>query len=159
MTASEQIFEPLAVEQLLDRVRARHTEGWRLVQIGVTRLDDTLEVTYSFDLKGRLSNLRVHIPTAVSRLPSVSGIYSCAFLYENEMQDLFNLEVEGMTVDFHYNLYKTTVKHAFASTKPPQSQPNDQGVSATKCLAKPEAAPPPVREERRPSEHTAPKPA
>ena len=57
------------------------------------------------------------------RVPSISPIYGCAFLYENEMHDLFNIKVEGMTVDFHGNLYNTTVKFAFGETKAPAAKP------------------------------------
>jgi ech hydrogenase subunit D len=56
-------------------------------------------------------------------VPSISSIYSCAFLYENEMHDLFELQVDGMVVDFKGNLYKTAMKYPFGSTKAPVAQP------------------------------------
>ena len=45
-------------------------------------------------------NFRLHLADEALRVPSISSIYWCAFLYENEMHDLFNLKVEGMAVDF-----------------------------------------------------------
>ncbi len=115
----EQTMEPIAVETLLQRVQKMHEDGYRLVQIHATTLPDKLEITYSFDLDLRLASLRLHLPLEEPRLPSVSTIYGCAVLYENEMHDLFRVQVDGMTLDFKGNLYKTAVKFPFGSTKAP----------------------------------------
>ena len=63
----------------------------------------------------------MHVPAVEARVPSISSLYWCAFLYENEMHDLFNVRVDGMTVDFHGHLYQTSVKYAFGSTKAPSA--------------------------------------
>ena len=114
----EQSFPAVPVEGLLARVREFRDQGWRLVQIGAAVLGDTIEVTYSFDLGGRLSNLRVSLPVdGPQRIPSVSSVYPCSFLYENEMHDLFRIQVDGMAVDFKGKFYRTTVPFPFAPRK------------------------------------------
>jgi ech hydrogenase subunit D len=118
-TSPDQTFETITTDALLPRVRLLHQQQYRLVQISATRLPEQLELTYSFDLENRLANLRLQIPAAEARVPSISGIYWCAFLYENEMHDLFHLKVDGMAVDFRGNLYQMTVKFPFGSTKAP----------------------------------------
>ncbi len=128
-------IEIVTADQLRDKVAALRERGMRLVQISATRLPDEVEVTYSFDLNDRLSNLRLLIPGEDSVLPSISGIFGCAVLYENEIHDLFDVRVEGLTVDFKGNLYKTSVKFPFGSTKPPSGGPS--------CSI-PEPAPPPA---------------
>jgi len=112
-------LETITVAELLERVRARRTAGARLMQISVTALPEQFELTYSFDRAGVLSSLRLFVPAVDPRVPSISGIYACAYLYENEMHDLFNLQVEGINVDFHGTLYNTTVKYAFSAAQPP----------------------------------------
>ncbi len=119
----EQIFETITVETLLERVRAFREQGWRLVQIGATRLLDQLELTYSFDRENRLANLRLALSGDEPKVPSISSIYWCAFLYENELHDLFKLHVSGLVVDFHGNFYKTAMKFPFGATKPPVAEP------------------------------------
>ena len=89
------------------------------MQICATRVAELLELTYSFDRERQLSSFRVVLPAAEARIPSVSSIYWCAFLYENELHDLFGIEVTDMAVDFHGTLYKTAVKFPFGSTKAP----------------------------------------
>jgi ech hydrogenase subunit D len=116
-------IEAIRVDLLRDRVRELREQGMRLVQISATLLPDEVELTYSFDLNNSLSNLRLLLPGANPVLPSISEIYGCAILYENEIHDLFNVRVEGMTVDFKGNLYKTSVKFPFGSTKSPCADP------------------------------------
>jgi ech hydrogenase subunit D len=115
----EQTFEPIPTEALLDRVGGLHKAGYRLVQIGATRLPEAVELTYSFDRELSLVNLRLQVPATAARVPSITSIYWGAFLYENELHDLFNVQVDGMAVDFHGHLYETAVKFPFGSTKVP----------------------------------------
>jgi ech hydrogenase subunit D len=116
-------IEVITVDQLRDKVRALREQGQRLVQISTTRLPDEVELTYSFDLDERLINLRLLLPGEDAVLPSISEIYGCAILYENEIHDLFNVRVDGMTVDFKGNLYTTSVKFPFGSIKSPCAKP------------------------------------
>jgi|BarGraIncu01121A_1022015.scaffolds.fasta_scaffold02387_2 ech hydrogenase subunit D len=115
--SQEQNIELITVDTLLDKVRAKREQGHRLVQMSATRLPEQVELTYSFDLNSRLTNLRLSLPAVETRLPSISSIYGCAILYENEIHDLFNVKVDGLTVDFHGNFYKTAIKFPFGSTK------------------------------------------
>ena len=119
----EQNLEVIPLDTLLDRVKGLRARDSRLVQICATALPGQFELTYSFDLDGALFSLRVIVPDTDARVPSISSIYGCAFLYENEMHDLFNLKVEGMSVDFHGNLYNTAVKFPFGDTEVSPAKP------------------------------------
>jgi ech hydrogenase subunit D len=110
----------VTAEALLQKVRGLRNDGWRLVQVGATRLPEQVELTYSFGFNGDLQNLRVALPATAPRVPSITSVYWGAFLYENELHDLFNIQVDGIAVDFHGALYRTTIKFPFGSTKPPQ---------------------------------------
>jgi ech hydrogenase subunit D len=136
----EQTLELIPVAALLDKVRALRDGGYRLVQIGANRLPDQVEITYSFDLNGRLTNLRVILPATEPRLPSISSIYGCVILYENEIHDLFNIAVDGMAVDFQGHLYQTAVKFPFGSVKAPAAKPTPSPAPARQAAAAPSAA-------------------
>ena len=135
--AADQTFQTIAAEALLETVGKLRKEGYRLVQIGATRLPKHVELTYSFDLESHLTNLRFQVLAEGARLPSITSIYWCAFLYENELHDLFNVQVDGMAVDFHGHLYETTVKFPFGSTKAPVVKPAPAAPSTPR-------APPPT---------------
>ncbi len=122
-TGAEQTFETIPVGVLLDKVGGLRQAGYRLVQISATRLPEQVELTYSFDRDRQLTNLRLQLPAAEARVPSISSLYWCAFLYENELHDLFNLQVSGLAVDFHGHFYKTAVKFPFGTTQPPVAKP------------------------------------
>jgi ech hydrogenase subunit D len=132
--AVEQTTETIAADQLLEKVRGMRAAGQRLVHITATRLYECVELTYGFDRETKLSSLRVVLPPTEARIPSISGIYPCGVLYENEINDLFRVKVEGMSVDFKGNFYKTAVAFPFGSTKPP-------AVPKAKPAAKPASAP------------------
>ncbi len=134
--SAEQTFEPITLEALPKKAREMKQQGYRLVQIGATRLPEHVELTYSFDREAQLLNFRLQVPAAGARVPSISAVYWCAFLYENELHDLFNVEVDGLAVDFHGHFYKTAIPFPFGSTKPPvtktaTAQPSKTGSTPT----------------------------
>jgi ech hydrogenase subunit D len=114
-----QTVEEIPVAQLLERAQRMRIEGWRLVQACCTRLVADQEVNYSFDRDGQsiespdaaalhgLHTLRVRLPMTGAELPSISQFFWPAFLYENEIHDLFGITVKGMALDFKGNLYAT----------------------------------------------------
>ena len=113
--SDEQTYLSLPPDALLAKVRELREQGWRLVQIGATPLGETIELNYSFDRAGKFLNLRLTLPSATAHVPSVSSIYWCAFIYENEMHDLFRVQVEGIAVDYKGKFYKTTVPYPFST--------------------------------------------
>ncbi|MDK2973987.1 MAG: ech hydrogenase subunit [Methanofollis sp.] len=114
MKEEEEPITTIAPDDLLDKVRAYDDAGFRLVQISCTKIEETFEITYCFDQDYRLDSLRLHVPIGTT-IPSISGIYWGAFIYENEMHDFFGVEVAGINVDYKGNLLKTAKKYPFSN--------------------------------------------
>ena len=96
----------LQPEELLNKVFEMKSSGNRLVQICCTMMKDgRFEVSYSFDKDMEFTNLRLQIAQDVEVM-SISGIFFPAFLYENEIKELFGVKVMNMAVDFNNGLYK-----------------------------------------------------
>jgi ech hydrogenase subunit D len=122
--------EEILVAALLERVQRMRTEGWRLVHVACTRLVADQEVSYCFDRDGQslealdspslhgMHTLRVRLPMLNAELPSISQFFWPAFLYENEIHDLFGIAVHGMAVDFHGHLYTTLIPTPYVATEP-----------------------------------------
>ena len=91
-------------DELLFRVNQMREEQYRLVQISVTK-KESLDLLYSFAKDLELVHLRLDVAED-QEIESISHIYSYAFLYENELKDLFDVKVRNITVDFKGNLYK-----------------------------------------------------
>jgi ech hydrogenase subunit D len=115
---SEQPITPVTAATLLTAVDERRRENGRLVQISCTRLPETFELTYSFDLAGRFSHLRLEIPVAGAELPSITNLFPCAFAYENGLHDLFGVQVKGINVDYKGHFYQLSAPTPFAAPAP-----------------------------------------
>jgi hypothetical protein len=66
-------------------------------------LGDRFEVIYHFEFEdsaGFVKHIKVNIGKEET-LPSISSIYLCAALIENEMQDQFNIKISGLAIDFN----------------------------------------------------------
>lgn len=114
----EQTTEPVDIHALVNKVAELCGRGYRLVQIGCTMLEGgALEINYSFDKDYRFLNLRLTLPSCEYAVPSVSCVYWNAFLYENEMSDLFGIKVQDMAVDYKGKFYRTSVKWPFNPAK------------------------------------------
>lgn len=112
----EQTIIGVALENLLSEVGKLYTDGYRLVQIGCTDISDSYEVNYSFDKGYQFINLRLTIRPE-TEVPSISGIYWGAFVYENEMHDLFGIPVTDINIDFKGTFIRTAKKYPLSVTK------------------------------------------
>lgn len=90
----------ISLHDLLHEVQYMQYDGCRFITATcVDNNNDTLDVLYHFDKDYELLNLRLTIPKG-SSIPSISKIYFCAMLVENEMKELFGLNVENMAIDY-----------------------------------------------------------
>ena len=97
--------------ELVDKVLIMKGEGYRLVQISCTKKDG-FEITYSFGRDYELKNFRTHIDEN-TEIESVSNIFMPAYLYENEMHDLFGVKVKNIKIDYQGTLYRLKSKTPF----------------------------------------------
>lgn len=104
---------PVEIANLVGSAERFRSDGYRLVQIGCTKVGDVYEINYCFDKDYRLEVLRLTVK-GDTEVPSISGIYWNSFIYENEMHDLFGIPVHGMSIDFKGTLIRTAVKHPFS---------------------------------------------
>lgn len=101
------------------------TEGCRLVQILCTRVEEGFELTYSFDNNYTLINVRT-IVLVHGSVMSITSQYWYAFLWENEIHDLFDLQVDFIEpdVDFKgefFHLEDKTPWYDFNAKSAPQA--------------------------------------
>jgi ech hydrogenase subunit D len=106
--------------EFLARVAAYRADGWRLAIINTTTVvsapeaeDGAFDVSWSFAKDDRFEHIRVRIGLG-EEVPSISESFGAAFLYENEMRELFGMNVTGIAVDLRGQLYKTASVVPFA---------------------------------------------
>lgn len=79
-------------------------KGYRLIQICCTSLKERYILNYSFAKNYDFTNYKIQVDIN-DDIPSISGIYKYAYLYENEMKDLFGINISNIDIDFKGHLY------------------------------------------------------
>ena len=85
--------------ELFNKLSELKAQGARLMTITALDHDKEIEYVYNFARDLDVVNLRVKTPRR-EPMPSISSLYPSAFLFENELQDLFKIQVSGISVDF-----------------------------------------------------------
>ncbi len=99
-------------QSLVSEAMKLKAQGYRLVQICATKAGEEYELSYSFGKEYELVCLRYCVPDG-GEITSISHIFAPAFLYENEIHDLFGIQVNLMTLDYEGNLYRLEKKTPF----------------------------------------------
>lgn len=90
----------ISKEQLLTETQNMMYEGYRFVTATCVDLGEgKLDVTYHFDKDYTIRNFRL-FASREEEIPSISKIFFCAVLVENEMKELFGLNVKNMVIDY-----------------------------------------------------------
>ena len=115
--------------ELVGMVAELFAEGYRLVQICCTTLQSSYELNYSFDKGYRFKNLRITV-SPDEEIPSITAVYHNAFLYENEIHDLFGLPVKNIAIDYHGTLFRIAISKPFSIEnvkvpEPPRPKPEE----------------------------------
>ncbi len=104
---------PIGKNELVGMVAQLFAEGYRLVQIGCNTLQSGYEMNYSFDKGYQFKNLRISVAPG-EEVQSISAVYANAFLYENEIHDLFGVGIRNIAIDYHGTLYRTAIETPFS---------------------------------------------
>ena len=107
----------IKIDELVPKAKEFMADGWRLVQICAAKLEQ-LELSYGFGKEHDLMTLRIILPSIDVEVPSITGVYFAAFAYENELHDLFGINIKGNAIDYKGNSYTTAVKTPFNSEAP-----------------------------------------
>ena len=71
------------------------------------------EIAWAFAKGGDFETIREQI-SSTDKVPSISDFFGAAFLYENEIRELFGIDVTGIGLDLGGQLYKTATKVPFS---------------------------------------------
>lgn len=86
-------------DSLIGAVAIKRAAGYRFVTMTCSDLGDAYDLFYHFDKELILEHLRLRLPKD-GALPSISSVYFSAVLVENEIKDLFGIEITGLVLDY-----------------------------------------------------------
>ena len=133
--ALNQTFKALSLADLPIEVERRKAEHWRFVQLLAVNKDEAVDLIYSFMKGDKLENLRVEDVTKEDTVPSVTGSYLNAFVFENEAHDLFGVNIEGIAIDFHGHFYNMKITEPMTIISPEQKAAREKAAKIAAAQA------------------------
>ncbi len=111
-------------ERLLPEVKEMAARNARFCTATCLDRGDHFELLYHFELQPELTltHLRMTMPKD-STLPSISGIYVYATLIENEIRELFQVNIKTTAIDFKGGMLTTKEGPGSYLVKPPDYHP------------------------------------
>lgn len=105
----KQIFETVDCSEVPALSKRMLSEGYRMVQIcGVTK-EGMTGLVYSFDRDHEMVCYTVNVPFGTP-VASITPEYWAAFVYENEIHDLFGVEFTDSKLDYKGNFFRMSVQ-------------------------------------------------
>ena len=103
----EHVVVEITPDELLGNVMAMKNSKLRLSQICCAYSNEKIELSYSFadDNTNEYINLRI-IMDKNDEVCSITEFYPYAFLYENEMKELFGVNIKMINLDYNKKLYR-----------------------------------------------------
>lgn len=90
----------LSLDLLLGETQNLQYENYRFVTATCADNNDgSFDIIYHFDRDLELKNYRVRVGRD-DEIPSISRIYFCALLVENEIKELFGLNITNIAIDY-----------------------------------------------------------
>lgn len=138
--AFEQSFSILDAKDLKSFAQNRKADGWRYVQTLAVNTESGIDVLYSF-MKGAL--LENHTVKAVGKgdvLDSITDSYLEAFVWENEIHDLFGVSFKDIALDFEGTFYAVAQAEPMTIVSPEQLAAREKTRKIAAAKAAKEAA-------------------
>ena len=103
----EHVLVEITPDELLGVVMGCKNQKLRLSQICCAYANEKLELSYSFanDLTNDYLNIRI-VCEKNTEICSITEFYPYAFLYENEMKELFGVNIFMINMDYDSKLYR-----------------------------------------------------
>lgn len=135
----DQKFAPLTEDRIHDAAAERKRDGWRYVQTLAVNTDKGIDLIYSFMKDGVLDNLLVRDVARDAVVPSITDLYLEAFVFENEIHDLFGITVADIAIDFGGNFYQLSHKKPMTVISPEQLAKREKARKIAEAKAAKEA--------------------
>ena len=103
----ENVLIVITPNELLGEVMKMKNRNLRLSQICCAYSNGKIELSYSF--AGNETNEYINLRVVIDKeeeICSITELYPYAFLYENEMKELFGVKINMINMDYKNQLYR-----------------------------------------------------
>ena len=127
-----------AIDGIPEMSKKRKAEGWRFVQLMAVNTEEGIDLIYSFMKDGVLQNNKIEHVMKTDVIPSITDDFFAAFVFENEVHDLFGVDIRGIAIDFGGNFYALAQSEPMTIISPAQKAAREKARAA--AIAKAERA-------------------
>lgn len=138
--ALETTFLPLALSDVPHMAAERKADGWRYVQTLAVNTEDGIDLVYSFMKDNVLENLRVSGVRKGMQVASITSQFLAAFVFENEIHDLFGVDITGIAIDFKGHFYALSQSEPMTVVSPAQLAAREKAAKIAAAKAAKEKA-------------------
>ncbi len=134
-------FTTIPADSLSETVAACKQRQWRYVQTLAVNGEEGIDLIYSFmDMAtGLLENYKVEKLAKGTHMPSITGDFLEAFVWENEIHDLFGINFDGIAIDFHGAFYALATPEPMTVISPAQKAAREKAAKVVAAKAAKEA--------------------
>ncbi len=133
-------FVTIALDELSACASARKAEGSRYVQTLAVNTEKGVDLIYTFMAGSKIDNYKIVAVGKEDVVPSISGDFLAAFVWENEIHDLFGITFEGVAIDFGGAFYDLAMKEPMTVISPAQLAAREKAAKIAAAKAAKEKA-------------------
>lgn len=128
-------FTPITLGDIPTLSNKRKEDGSRFVQILAVNTEAGIDLVYSFMNEGALTNYKVEAVQKTDTVPSITGNFLEAFVFENEIHDLFGVNISGIAIDFAGRFYDLAVSQPMTVISPAQKEAREKAAQLARAKA------------------------
>lgn len=121
-------------------IKMRKGEGARFVQLLAVNVEGGNDLVYTLRDGNVLREARVACVGLDEHVPSITGDYPAAFVFENEIHDLFGVQVDGISIDFHGKFYRLALDKPMTIVSPEKQAAREKARKMAEARAKAQQA-------------------
>ena len=115
-------------------------QGARFVQVLAVKTDDGIDLYYTYDVQGTLTNYKVVGLTHDDPVPSITDVFLAAFVFENEARELFGVDMRDVAIDFGGHMYTLAETEPMSFISPELAAAKEKARKAAAAKAAKDAA-------------------
>lgn len=128
-------YQEISVEGLPALSERMQAEGHRFVQLLAVNTEAGIDVQYTFMKDGVLEVFTIKSVTPEIPIPSITDRFIAAFVFENEIHDLFGVNVRDIAIDFGGNFYVMAQPTPMTIISPAQKAAREKAKKAAAAKA------------------------
>ena len=128
-------YKEISVESLPALSERMQQEGCRFIQLLAVNTDSGIDVQYSFMKDGIINNFTIKGVKKTTVIPSITDRFIAAFVFENEIHDLFGVNISDIAIDFKGNFYALSQSEPMTVISPEQKAAREKAAKAAAAKA------------------------